>query len=155
VNYKYIVVPLDGSELAECVLPHLEAVTSNTKVSTVELVRVVQPLEMHYKAALPLDAKQEKQMNAAAIKEAEDYLQKVRAKLDTSQMTVTTKVLTGHVAETLASYLEKSGADLLLIATHGRSGLSRWVMGSTAQRVVEISCVPVLMVRPPTCRPKV
>ena len=155
MNFGHIIVPLDGSELAECVLPYIESVISNTNVSTVELVRVVPHLEMHYKAAFPLDANQEKQMNTVAIKEAEDYLQMVKSKLDTSRMTVITKVLTGHVAETIASYIEKSSAGLLLTATHGRSGPSRWAMGSTAQKMVEISCVPVLMVRPPSCRPKI
>jgi nucleotide-binding universal stress UspA family protein len=154
MKYKHIIVPLDGSELAECVLPHVEGVTSSASTATVELVRIVPPLEMHYKAALPLDAKQEKQMNDAAIKEAEDYLQKVKAKLNVSTAIITTKALSGHVAETLAGYIEKSGADLLLIATHGRTGISRWVMGSIAQRMLEIACVPVLMVRPPSCRPK-
>jgi len=155
MNYDHIIVPLDGSELAECVIPHLEAVTSDVKVSLVELVRVVPPLEMHFKAAFPLDARQEKQMDASAIKEAEDYLQKVKTKVVVPWMTVTIKVLTGHVAETLASYLEKSGAGLLLIATHGRSGPSRWAMGSIAQRMVEISCIPILLVRPSVCRPKI
>ena len=60
MNYQHVMVPLDGSELAESVLPHLEAVASNCQITTVELIRAVPPIEMHYKAALPFDARQEK-----------------------------------------------------------------------------------------------
>jgi nucleotide-binding universal stress UspA family protein len=154
MNYQHVVVPLDGSELAECVFPHLEAVASNCQITEVELVRAVTPVEMHYKAAFPIDSKQEKQINEANIREAENYLLKIKSGLDSSRMTVTTRVLTGsHIAETLADYLNKSGADLLLMATHGRSGASRWIWGSVADRLLQISCIPVFLVRPPTCVP--
>jgi nucleotide-binding universal stress UspA family protein len=156
MNYQHVVVPLDGSELAECVLPHLEAVASNCQITSVELIRAVVPIEMHYKAAFPINSNQEKQINEAAIKEAEDYLLKIKSRLDASRMTVTTRVLPGnHVAEVLSSYLNKSGADLLLMATHGRSGASRWIWGSVADRLLQVSCIPVFLVRPPSCVPKV
>jgi nucleotide-binding universal stress UspA family protein len=151
MNYQHVIVPLDGSELAESVLPHLEAVASNCQITTVELVRAVPPIEMHFKAALPFDERQEKELNTAAIKEAEDYLKQVKGRLDASRMTVTTKVLPGPIADTLADYLNKSNADLLLMTTHGRSGPSRWIWGSIADRLLHISCIPVFLVRPPTC----
>jgi nucleotide-binding universal stress UspA family protein len=151
MNYQHVIVTLDGSELSESVLPHLEAVASNCQITTVELVRAVPPLEMHFKAALPFDERQEKELNKAAIKEAEDYLVQIKKRLDESRMTVTTKVLPGPVADTLADYVNKSSADLLLIATHGRSGPSRWVWGSTAERLLHSSCIPIFLVRPPTC----
>jgi nucleotide-binding universal stress UspA family protein len=154
MNYQHVIVPLDGSETAESVLPHLDAVASNCQITTVELVRAVPPIELHYKAAMPIDARQEKQLNEAAIREAEQYLQKIKSKLDASRMTITTKVLPGVVADTLANYLEKSGADLLLMSTHGRSGPSRWFWGSIADKLLKISCIPVFLVRPPTCVPK-
>jgi nucleotide-binding universal stress UspA family protein len=154
MNYQHVLVPLDGSELAESVLPHLEAVASNCQITTVELIRVVPPIEMHYKAALPINTQQEKQINEAALKEAEDYLLKVKARLDASRMTVVTKVLSGEVANQMVEYIEKSGVDLLLIATHGRSGVSRWVWGSVADKLLRSSCIPVFVVRPPGCTPK-
>jgi nucleotide-binding universal stress UspA family protein len=156
MNYQHVVVPLDGSELAECVLPHLEAVASNCQITSVELIRAVAPIEMHFKAALPIDSKQEKQINEAAIKEAGDYLLKIKSGLDASRMTVTTRVLSGnHIAEILANYINKSGADLLVMATHGRSGISRWIWGSVADRLLQVSCIPVFLVRPPGCVPKI
>ena len=57
------------------------------------------------------------------------------------------------VAEDVANYASKTGADLIVIATHGRSGPSRWVWGSIADRILRSSCVPVLMVRAPGCVP--
>jgi nucleotide-binding universal stress UspA family protein len=154
MNYQHVLVPLDGSELAESVLPHLEAVASNCQITTVELIRVVPSIEMHYKAALPIDSRQEKQINEAALKDAENYLLKVKAGLDASRMTVVVKALSGEVANQLVEYIEKSGVDLLIIATHGRSGVSRWVWGSVADKLLRSSCIPVFIVRPPGCIPK-
>ncbi len=154
MNYRRVIVPLDGSELAETVLPHLEALASNCQITTIELVRAVPHLEMHYKAAVPLDARQERQMDEADKKAAEEYLQKIKKRLDSSRMTVTTTVLFGRPAETLAEYIEKSDADLLVIATHGRSGPSRWVWGSVTDKLLHCVCIPVFVVRPPECRPK-
>jgi nucleotide-binding universal stress UspA family protein len=154
MNYKRVIVPLDGSELAESVLPHLEAVASNCQITTVELVRVVPPIELHYKAAVPIDAKQEKQINQEALKEAENYLLKVKAGLNASRMEISIKVLPGEAAQQLVEYIEKSGADLLIIATHGRSGVSRWVWGSVADKLLRSSCIPVFIVRPPECKPR-
>ena len=57
------------------------------------------------------------------------------------------EVLIGRVAERLAEYIESQEMDLIIIATHGRSGISRWVRGSIAERVLSSSHVPVLMVR--------
>jgi nucleotide-binding universal stress UspA family protein len=63
------------------------------------------------------------------------------------------QVLEGKVADTLAHWAEKNGVNLIVIASHGRSGISRWVMGSVADRVLRSACVPVLMVRAPGCVP--
>jgi nucleotide-binding universal stress UspA family protein len=149
MNYRHIIIPLDGSELAECVIPHLEALASNCQVTTVELVRAVPPIELHYKEVIPFDERQEKQLNQAAIREAEEYLEQVKSRLDSSRMAVTIKVLPGRVRETLVHYLEKSDADLLLIASHGRSGPSRWYWGSVADRLLRCSRIPAFLIRPP------
>jgi nucleotide-binding universal stress UspA family protein len=61
--------------------------------------------------------------------------------------------MVGKVAESIADYATKNGVDLIIIATHGRSGVSRWVWGSVADRVLRSACVPVLMVRAPGCVP--
>ena len=61
----------------------------------------------------------------------------------------------GRVAESLVDYAEKNDIDMIVIASHGRSGVSRWVMGSVAEKMVRSSCVPVLMVKAPVCEPKI
>jgi nucleotide-binding universal stress UspA family protein len=84
---------------------------------------------------------------------AEDYLQQLTKKLNYNWAQVQTKVLVGKVAESIAEYAEKNSIDIILIASHGRSGVSRWVMGSVADRILRSACLPVLMVRAPGCSP--
>jgi len=55
----------------------------------------------------------------------------------------------------LEYYANKNGFELIIIATHGRSGLTRWVLGSVADRVLRSACVPVLMIRAPGCEPSI
>ena len=55
----------------------------------------------------------------------------------------------------IAEYATKNEIDLIVIATHGRSGVSRWVWGSVADRILRSACVPVMMVRAPGCVPGV
>jgi nucleotide-binding universal stress UspA family protein len=152
MEYKHIIVPLDGSELAECVLPHLEAVASNCQITTVEMIRAVPPSAVRYATVgFPVSEKQEAAAHEAEVKEAEDYLLKVKARLDHTRMTVTTKVLKGKAADVLADYIKKSDADLLLIATHGRSGPRRWYWGSVADKLLRSICTPIFMIRAPGC----
>jgi nucleotide-binding universal stress UspA family protein len=58
-------------------------------------------------------------------------------------------VLSGREAESLVDFVEANGIEMIIIATHGRSGVSRWVRGSIADRILRASRVPVLMVRAP------
>jgi nucleotide-binding universal stress UspA family protein len=149
MSYKHVIVPLDGSPLAECVLPHLN--NFGTEIGEVELVRVACPIELHFKAALPFDARDEEKLNQAEVKEAGEYLQRVKSKLESWGLKVTTTVLIGQVADTLAEYLHKKEPDLLMLATHGRSGPSRWIWGSVADKVLRSSDIPVFLIRPPGC----
>ena len=150
--YKHIMVPLDGSELAECVLPHVIAVATGCTVPKVTLVRVVTPLkiygtEMDGSISPEIMAKVESENLATA----RAYLDKKAQELRKSGIEVGTEVLFGNVLEALTDYAEKGGVDLIIIATHGRSGVSRWVWGSVADRILRSAKVPVLMVRPQEC----
>jgi len=150
--YQKIMVPLDGSELAECVLPHVETIVKSCGVKEVVFVRVVEPASMparYSDYAIPEeDAKRIEERNRTMAK---DYLDQLVSRLDYGRVKVKTEVLTGLVAETLADYPAKHGIDLIIMATHGRSGISRWVLGSVADRLLRSSHVPVLMVRAPGC----
>ena len=86
---------------------------------------------------------------------ADSYLNKVAQGLKAKGIKVDTHVHMGKPAEEIAIHAEVSGCDLIIIATHGRSGPSRLAFGSTADKVLKTSCVPVMVVRPPSCMPRV
>ncbi len=159
--YQMVMVPLDGSELAECVLPHVETIARGSKTKNVILVRVVEPLygpADAYAAWSGMSVKQaemQKQAETERENEAKKYLKQVAERLDCGGANVQTKMLTGRPAETLSEYAVKNDADLIIIATHGRSGVSRWARGSVADRILHAACAPVLMVRAPGCVPNI
>lgn len=148
--YQKILVPLDGSELAECVLPHVEALIRGCQVKNVVFARVVEPVYMPAGDYVP-DPEQIKKMEAEDKAAAGEYLKKVAAKPDYAGAGLKTEVLYGKPAEMMADYATNNQIDLVIIATHGRSGVSRWVWGSVADRLLRSSCTPVLMVRAPGC----
>ena len=151
--YNKILVPLDGSKLAECVLPHVEALAKGCQVKEVEFVRVFEPFHMPNAGEFILSEKDMAKLDAEHKAEAEKYIQNVTKNSQTNGVKASGRVIkrTEGVAEDLAEYAKKSGSDLIVIATHGRSGPSKWVWGSVAERVLRSSCVPVLMVRAPGC----
>ncbi len=154
--YQKIVVPLDGSELAECVLAHVDALGRGCLLKEITFVRVVEPFESpSVVAEYPLKPEDVARVNAENKAKAEDYLKKLVGRFQYPQVKTEWQVLSGRPADTLADFGVKTKADLIVIATHGRSGVSRWVWGSVADRILRSACVPVLMVRAPGCFPGV
>ena len=147
--YKKIMVPLDGSELAECVLPHVEAFSEGCAVNHIAFVRVVEPAATFYSGDYPISPEVMKEKETAGEKIARDYLDRLASRLDYENTELHFEVLIGNVADSLADFSEINEFDLILIATHGRSGVSRWVRGSIADKVLRSSHIPVLMVRAP------
>ena len=154
--YTKIMVPLDGSELAECVLPHVETFIAGCQVGTIVFVRVIEPTRLAAGGSYAVSEVDFKQVTANTEKiEAErkssaaEYLKQVVNRLKQDGVKLQTEVIVGKVADTLVDYTEANNIDLILIATHGRSGVSRWVRGSIADRILRASRVPVLMVRAP------
>ena len=147
--YKKILVPLDGSELAECVLPHVEAFIEGFQVNQFVFVRVVEPAATFYSGDYPISPEAMRERETAGEKIARDYLDQVVSRLQHESTEMHSEVLIGNVADSLADFAEINEFDLILIATHGRSGVSRWVRGSIADKVLRSSNIPVLMVRAP------
>ena len=153
--YNKIMVPLDGSDLAECVIPHVEAITTGCKITNVVFVRVVNPI--HLPASVPargefgFSENQRRELEEQHKQTADTYLKKIVENTRLEGARLNYEVLEGRVADTLAHWAEENGVDLIVIASHGRSGVSRWVMGSVADRVLRSACVPVLMIRAPGC----
>jgi len=147
--YEKIMVPLDGSELAECVLPHVEGFVKGCHVSNVVFVRVVElPTPSHY-GEVSISPEIYEETESARKSEAKDYLDQIKNRLKYEGTELHSEVLVGRVADSLADYTEKNDIDLILIATHGRSGVTRWVRGSIADKILRSSNAPVLMVRAP------
>jgi nucleotide-binding universal stress UspA family protein len=151
--YQKILVPLDGSELAECVLPHVESITKCGGVQSVVFLRVVEPfyLPSSDEFSVYFNVKDIERINSERMAAAKSYLSKLVNRTKYDSITVESEVLTGQAADSIAEYTTKNAVDLIIIATHGRSGISRWVWGSVADRVLRSACVPVLMVRAPGC----
>lgn len=143
--YTRILVPLDGSELAEIALPHAVAVAKQSGAA-VRLLRVLPTLPP---AVLPEGAYLDwEQIQRDAVAEARSYLEQVRGRLAAEGLDVATELRTGEAADVVIETARELGADLIVMATHGRSGLGRWVLGSVADRVVRAAHVPVLLIRP-------
>lgn len=158
--YPKIIVPLDGSKLAECVFPHLESIAKGCGTAEISFIRVVEtsrlPMGVEEGGSAMVEETMEKirkRFEDAAKKEANAYLDRIIRERRLPNVSLHKEVLVGYPADTIAGYGEKMGADLIVIATHGLSGLSRWTMGSVADRVLRAACVPVLMVRVPGCVP--
>jgi len=148
--YEKIMVPLDGSELAECVLPHVEGLIKGCHVSNVVFVRVVEPITAPVGIGNVYIGREESRERESTRKSAvKDYLNQIVDRLKHEGTELHSEVLVGRVADSLADYTEKNDIDLILIATHGRSGVTRWVRGSIADKILRSSNVPVLMVRAP------
>ncbi len=154
--YRKIMVPLDGSTLAECVLPHVKGFIRDCRVASIVLVRVVEPAPTRFSETTPMSSERLDKLIKANQKiekirknAAADYLNRVAEGLKSEGVKIAIEVLVGNVADSLADFTESQGVDLILIATHGRSGVSRWLRGSIADRVLRFAQVPVLMVRAP------
>ena len=134
--YKSILVPLDGSKLAEAILPEVEELARALK-ARLSLVRVsrahvfpgVDPTESQLKV----------------VRLAEDYLAALREKLSVADIEIHASY--GSPADKILELSRRQGIDLIAMSTHGRSGIGRWLLGSVAEKVVRHSDIPVLLLR--------
>jgi nucleotide-binding universal stress UspA family protein len=139
--FTRILVPLDRSSLAECVLPHaialaraLESKLILLHVMTVsdgsDRLRAVDPLEWHLRRA-----------------EAESYLQAVCARLQEAGVPCEAHVNDGDAAELIVDFAHENEIDLVLMASHGQSGLSGWNVSSVVQKVIMRTRASIMIVR--------
>jgi nucleotide-binding universal stress UspA family protein len=151
--YERILVPLDGSKLAEAALPYIEELISKLpKEPKVEvtLFQVVSSLT-HFIVAgeagvqVPYTEQEMEQIKKRAM----DYLEKAGEGLRKRGAVVEVRVSTGDPADEIYNAATEINADLVAMSTHGRSGLSRWAFGSVASKVLRGGNKPVLMVRVP------
>jgi nucleotide-binding universal stress UspA family protein len=133
-----ILVPLDGSPIAESVLPQVVEL-ANLRKAEVVLLRVA--LAHTLPGTNPADAQ------VRAVESAQGYLAKVETGLAAQGIAVQSAVRYGHAAEEILDHTRTNGIDLIAMSTHGRSGFRRWVLGSVAENVARHAPVPVLLLR--------
>jgi nucleotide-binding universal stress UspA family protein len=134
--YQRIVVPLDGSKLAEGVLEHVRAL-AHCMGSEVVLMRVIAYPAYDF---LLTDPGMSASLREQLEQEACNYLEPLAS--------ADAVVVTGPIADAIIEFAREKKADLIAMSTHGRTGPSRWLLGSVADRVVRGAGMPVLMVRP-------
>jgi len=151
--YKKILVTLDGSEFSECSLEHVKAIASGCRVPETILLRVVEPFSTEVISALAMaggDVLRKAEQESHA--EASNYLAKTRNSLAKDGLAVEVVSVDGRPAEKILDYAKKNKVDLIVMTTHGKTGVSRWFFGSVSQKVLQHSAIPVLIITPPGCR---
>jgi len=162
--FSKVLVPLDGSELAEAVLPYVEELGKQCAAEAILLRVVALPRDtgiapfFQPPMSLPGSSEDEvidrhgilrgQEMESVRV-EVERSLAPVRERLSSGGLSVSVVVLFGRPAERIIGYAMKEQVDLIAMSTHGRSGFSRWMLGSVADKVLRGVTLPVLVVRPP------
>jgi nucleotide-binding universal stress UspA family protein len=139
-----IVVPLDGSELAEMALAYGEGLARQMGLN-ISLIRVVSTPVMTYPGteATAYDPK----MLADIENAAAGYLQQKQTELGKKGLKIEYKVKVGNPAEHVIDFAEGHEGTLIVMSTHGRSGIARWILGSVADRILRESHGPILLIR--------
>ena len=146
--YRKILVPLDGSRRAECVLPHLRAMTCPGLATSIVLFRAVEPVlnqpkDPRDRIAWPVLERLETQGRTIAL----EYLSRIAGTLGLLGVKVSTAVVVGKPGPAIAQYARENGTELIVMATHLTSGVRRLLWGSVTDTVLHSSSMPVLLVK--------
>ena len=151
--YKKVLVPLDGSELAECALSHVKNMVKDGLAEEVVILNVFAvPVALlgaggNTSTYIDVNAVEEK-MKLDSLK----YLEDVKSRLEAEGVKVKTESLEGsRAAEVIRVYAQKNNVDMIVLGTHGYTGLKKLMFGSVANEVLQTSHVPVLLIRPEAC----
>ncbi len=159
--YNRILVPLDGSKLSECSLAHVKHIMQGNSTAEVILLTVHGEVDINdpypYSLARAREISEEREKADIEIEQKlESYLSEKADSLKKENISVKTYLIHPEplksVPEIIINYAEENKVDLIVMSTHGRSGVSRWAFGSVADKVVHYSKIPVLTVTPAQCR---
>lgn len=141
--FSHLLVPLDGSGLAETTLPYARALAhasgDSARITLLHLIERDAPPSVHGARHL------------TTVPEAQAYLTEIAERFRAEGITVDTHVDTnegGDTAGRIVDHAAEMGVDLVVLCAHGRSGLGRWLFGSIAQKVLAVGVAPVLMILP-------
>jgi nucleotide-binding universal stress UspA family protein len=148
VVFKHILLPLDGSQLAECVLPHARALASAgyTRITVVRVLasasesnpdQPVDPLNWHFNRV-----------------EAENYLLLIAKQLNIARRPdAEIAILEGDPAQRLIEFAHQNEVDLIVLSSHGQSGVSRWNVSSVVRKLIQNVHLSTMLVRAYDCKP--
>lgn len=155
--YKKILVPLDGSELAECALNHVRKLFQDGPVGEVVLLNAP-VIDIPWRElgagedghAITFDYSA---FSQTFMDKSRQYLARVQSRLSSEGIKVKTETIESNgPSHTITDYAQKNGVDLIVIATHGYTGMKKMMLGSVTLKVLHESNVPVLLIRPEACR---
>ncbi|MCJ7434187.1 MAG: universal stress protein [Anaerolineales bacterium] len=138
---KHILVPLDGSELAECVLPYVMVIAPVTN-ARVTLVHVME--HSHHEGRVPVTDPVDWNLRK---RESKMYLKKISGRLQKSDLNIEHTTLEGNPAESIIEFARNNNVDLIALSTHGRSGLSGWNVSSVVHKILLRSSKSTLLIR--------
>lgn len=144
--YRKMLVPLDRSKVAECILPHVRQIAGSCKGCEVVLLEVIAT-----PPAWVMEQDGIHESHEAQKKIAREYLSEIKSRLISEglkEVTITVEVQVGSAPETIINFAKQNAADLILMVTNVNPGISMLMVGSVADRVMRYSHIPVLMVRP-------
>lgn len=154
--FTKILVPLDGSEMGEAVLPYVQAIASKLTCQVV-LLRVVEPVQHLRSIALQLPEQDVTAMQAEAKPylariqaDAESYLIGARQQCGDILDSVLTVLKTGDAAREILNVAEEEGVSLVAMSSHGKTGMTQWMLGSVSNKVLQAGKSPLLLVKPLT-----
>jgi nucleotide-binding universal stress UspA family protein len=143
--FRNILVPLDGSSRAERALP-VAARLAQASGGTVVLLRVVR-FSTEFVPYPEADPWTIRTINDADLAEARNYLEHITDMSSLSDVQTETTVIKGRAADTILSVVETYHIDLIMLCSHGYTGMKRWVLGSVAEKVARSAPIPVLVLR--------
>ena len=141
--YKRALIPLDGSSVAETIIPFIVDIAGPLDMEVV-LLRVVEPI-----APVVIEGARHIEIEDVEARrtDAEEYLAPIAVELRNKAVRVESRVRRGNPAEQIVAVARETGADLIAMSTHGRGGLGRLVFGSVAQAVLRHVEIPVFLMR--------
>lgn len=141
--FKKILIPLDESTLAERALHYLPAIADKEQ-SQILLVSIIEP-QMYSFSLASKDAALIAQLKRDIEQGLQKYLHRIQDRLTEQGYNVTIHQLYGDAAQSIADVATKEACDLIAMTTHGRTGISRWMFGSVADRVLHVASQPILL----------
>ena len=140
MTFAKILIPLDGSRVAEAALPKAEELVKGHPAATLILLRAAEAAV--FPGVDPVDAQ------VAVVHEAEEYLETVAQRLRASGVpTVRTSVRYGAAAPAILETARRAKPDLIVMSTHGRRGVTRPIAGSVAESVLRGTQTPIFLIR--------